>query len=770
MMRRPQLGNRRAWLVGSPRAAIFGWIATACASLAVFPVLFDKGFMLAGLFIAALLVAVGVVLRALRVHWAVVVLVQIFAFLEWVVVAYGHRQATAVVVPNPDVARHVTQLIREGVQTANLYQAPIPNVPGLELMLIASIVGVALAVDLVATSLRRAPWAGLPLLAIYIIPIATLRIATNWPYFVIGALGYTTLLMADEQERVAHWGRVVPRSERVSIHDAQVDTSAITWLGRRISIVAMTLAIVMPWLVPDVSAKLFSGSGTGPGDQNGSELLAFDDPLVSLAHNLQRTGRVSLLTVVSKQTVPEYLRLAVVDQAGPGGWTPTDPNDVQATALGTGPVPALTGLDSDVQQRPFSMGMTPQPALGAQWLPVPYNIRRVDVSGYWLYDAARQVVLSGTGGNEVRIPPYTVEAATVEPTEAKLQAAPAPPSGIETAFGRAPKDLPPTIRDRARQITEGATTEYDKARAIQHYLRDRSLFKYDTDVGYGKGYQGLVNFLLDGRGFCQQFAAAMAYLARAVGLPTRIAIGLLSPFNSDKHTYEFTSQELHAWPEIYFSGVGWVRFEPTPAIAQPPRYAGGTPSQATSTGALPTISGHHTTTASTKQLGGSSPNATNNDGSISLPSRWWLVFVAVLTLVFGPAMIRVGLRRSRLARAEGEDNAPESAWRELRDRIRDLRLPWPKALTPRARRADLAPLIAGDDAGLAALDRLTLSVERSRFARTPLSDAHPIDDMRVVTASIASRQDRRARLVAYFLPRSLWSERDRSRWAFWRRH
>jgi hypothetical protein len=279
-----------------------------------------------------------------------------------------------------------------------------------------------------------------------------------------------------------------------------------------------------------------------------------------------------------------------------------------------------------------------------------------------------------------------------------------------------------------------------------------------------------VNFLRDGRGYCQQFAAAMAYLARAVGLPTRITIGFLSPFNSDKHTYEFTSQDLHAWPEIYFSGVGWVRFEPTPSIAQPPRYAGGRPTPTTSTGGLPNASGHHTTTAANKQLGGNAPNATNPNGSIPLPSRWWLLMVAALVLIFGPAMIRVGLRRSRLARAEGEAVEAESAWRELRDRVRDLRLPWPSALTPRARRADIAPWISGDDDGLAALDRLTLSVERSRFARTPLADAQPIDDMLVVTASIARRQDRRARLIAYLLPRSLWTDRgERSRWMFWRR-
>lgn len=750
----------RSWFTGSLRTAVFGWVATVTASMALFPTLELKGFIFVGALVAAGLVGVGIGLRALHVHWFLIVVIQLLSFGEWVVVRYAHRQASGVFLPNAAVVRHLGRLISEGVQTADLFAAPAPNDLGLEMMLIAAIAGVAIAVDVLAASWRRVPWAGIPLLAIYTIPVATIATGIAWPYFVIGALGYTTLLMADERERVLHWGRVVPRSPRITLHDATVDTSALTWLGRRISVVAMAIAIVAPWVVPNLSVTFLDTSGHGTGNGNGGAAgsLTFSDPMVGLAHNLQHPGHSRLLTVRSK-VAPSYVRLAVVDQASADGWRTTDPSQVPTTLV-TGDLPALPGLDADVRQRPYVERLTVAPVLGTQWLPVPYNLKRVSVVGDWRYDPVRQVVMSFA--DQEAIGTYTAHASTVEPTEAKLRRAPAPPNDIETAFGRPPSDLPPAIRDLARSLTQGQPTEFDKALAIQNYLRKGKQFTYDTRVAGGDGYQSLVNFLRDGHGYCQQFSATMAYLSRAIGLPTRIAIGFLAPDDSFGHTYVFTSQDLHAWPEIYFSGAGWVKFEPTPTIATAPTYAGGSRGSTTPTNSAdPTLSGHHTDTVAAKNLGGGSPVNPTSGGSVALPSLWWVVAVIAVLVALTPAVSRAGLRRMRLARAEGEADEAESAWGELRDRLYDLRLPWPASLTPRGQRTNLSPLLAGDDNGLAALDRLTMSVERSRFAPAPTPDGRPIADMRTVASTITQRQTRRHRVLAWLLPSSLLPDRYR---------
>ena len=65
-------------------------------------------------------------------------------------------------------------------------------------------------------------------------------------------------------------------------------------------------------------------------------------------------------------------------------------------------------------------------------------------------------------------------------------------------------------------------------------------------------------------GYCEQFAAAMATMGRTLGIPSRVAVGFLHPERSAGDTWAFSTHDLHAWPEMYFGGVGWVRFEPTP--------------------------------------------------------------------------------------------------------------------------------------------------------------------------------------------------------------
>ena len=91
-------------------------------------------------------------------------------------------------------------------------------------------------------------------------------------------------------------------------------------------------------------------------------------------------------------------------------------------------------------------------------------------------------------------------------------------------------------------------------------------FTYSTEPLPGSGYRALENFLLrDRRGYCEQFAASMAMMAREVGIPSRVAVGFLPGERVEDNTWEVSIRDMHAWPELYFAGYGWVRFEPTPA-------------------------------------------------------------------------------------------------------------------------------------------------------------------------------------------------------------
>lgn len=130
-----------------------------------------------------------------------------------------------------------------------------------------------------------------------------------------------------------------------------------------------------------------------------------------------------------------------------------------------------------------------------------------------------------------------------------------------------PSTLPQRVRDEARRIvTEAnATTPYDKAEAIQAQLRT---LPYDEKIpSPPDDRDGVDYFLFDlRRGYCDYFASAMVVLLRAEGVPARLVSGYAGGvLNPETRRYEVRQNVAHSWPEVYFPGYGWQRFEPTPA-------------------------------------------------------------------------------------------------------------------------------------------------------------------------------------------------------------
>ena len=89
-----------------------------------------------------------------------------------------------------------------------------------------------------------------------------------------------------------------------------------------------------------------------------------------------------------------------------------------------------------------------------------------------------------------------------------------------------PKSLPAVVKQKALAVTKGLTTQYEKAVAIENFFLDTNRFKYSVNGPPGSGFAALAAFLTTHpSGYCQQFADTMALMARAVGIPSRVAIG-----------------------------------------------------------------------------------------------------------------------------------------------------------------------------------------------------------------------------------------------------
>lgn len=139
---------------------------------------------------------------------------------------------------------------------------------------------------------------------------------------------------------------------------------------------------------------------------------------------------------------------------------------------------------------------------------------------------------------------------------------------IQSVYGKKP-DFSPAIQEYVNHITAGCTTDYEKLKAIETEL---SSYQYKTDMKLDSKRDFLEQFLLENKaGYCTYYATAFVLMSRYIGVPARYVQGYCVPTCNYKEI-EVMSTDAHAWPEVYFEGVGWIAFEPTPGY-QDKRYA-----------------------------------------------------------------------------------------------------------------------------------------------------------------------------------------------------
>jgi len=169
---------------------------------------------------------------------------------------------------------------------------------------------------------------------------------------------------------------------------------------------------------------------------------------------------------------------------------------------------------------------------------------------------------------------YNVESLLPVVSVEELRAAPAIyPEHIRRNYLGVPRIVPERVLALARDLTATAPTPYDQAKAIERYLRET--YPYTLDIPEPPTNRDVVDYFLFDlkKGYCDYYASAMAVLARAAGLPSRMVIGYASgTFNPFTARYEVVEADSHSWVEIYFANIGWVEFEPTagqPEVNQP---------------------------------------------------------------------------------------------------------------------------------------------------------------------------------------------------------
>ena len=164
---------------------------------------------------------------------------------------------------------------------------------------------------------------------------------------------------------------------------------------------------------------------------------------------------------------------------------------------------------------------------------------------------------------------YSVVSYVLDPDAPSLRNASTDyPDWIRKHYLQLPANFPQRVRQLAHDLTAAYDNPYDKAKAIERYLRS---IPYNEEIPVPpRNRDGVEWFLFElQQGYCDYYASAMAVMLRAVGVPARIASGYARGiYDKKKHTWTVRESDAHTWPEVYFPGYGWIPFEPTPS--EPP--------------------------------------------------------------------------------------------------------------------------------------------------------------------------------------------------------
>jgi transglutaminase-like putative cysteine protease len=696
------------------RARLVALVAVLLAATTFFP-LVEGVVWLAELVVVLLLgaIAATVAHRALgETAGAVAGLVAAVLGLTWV---FALPEAFLGILPGTDTVARFADLFAQGGETITTSMAPADATPGLRLIVVAGLALVWWTVDLVAVVLRRPAVAGLALLAVYCVPTALVLSGLPWWWFVLAAAGYLVLVASDAQERVARWGRVVGSSGSPGEVEERASLSAT---GRRVGALAIAAAVVVPALVPGLSESLLP-SGNLPGNGPGDGTIAVLNPILSLRDDLTANDDVTVLEYETDDPSPDPLRLVTVDSFDGETWEPTY-GDIDRDQRAAGQFPSPPGLS------PVAGATTARTSLQIQglrqgWLPTPYPPTRIDILGNWLYDETTLNVV----GDDVETTEglrYSVQHLMVEPDPEVLAAAGPAPADIVARWTALPAGTPETIGATARTVA-GEGTELDQATRLQSWFRSGGGFSYSLDAPPQNGSSAVADFLERRSGYCVHFASAMALMARSLGIPARVAVGWLPGEQLDDGSYRVSQRDAHAWPELYFEGAGWMRFEPTPATraGTVPGWAAPTapePSAAPTTAAPSTSASAAAPTAVREAEGGET--TTDRDLMTVLRAIPWRVVLAVLlvlALLAAPAVTAVVVRRRRWVRATTPGERAEVAWTTLLEELGDRGVVVPPALTVRQATAVVGDRL--DEGATTSLLRVGRAVERQRYAPPP---------------------------------------------------
>jgi transglutaminase-like putative cysteine protease len=735
---------------GSDRSTLAVTLAVVLTTFIIAPLTRDVSFLGVSWLLILMLAVLSVVMRHARISSPAVLAAQVVLWALFVL-------ALSFSLPGGGEpwSDHFFAEWTAGIQHMQTQASPMDPNDGVKLIFVCGLGLVMIVTELIVSGLRRPVWALAPLVAVFLVPSIGLSTDTGALSFLLVAAGYLAILVAEGLNTTARWTRGLSSDSS----EGHGDAMPVVWRAAGlIGVPALVLTLVLAMLVPTFSLSGL-GIGNGPG---GNGPLQLTDPTLDLRRNLNQPQNKVVIKYTTDQPGGLYLRMASLPQFNAQGWSNVpmqlDPGEQ---------LPQIPGLATEPSKRRKTTIQVLD--FKSEYLPLPFAPRTIQARGNWAFDPQSLIMLSmarGDRANAIRNLTYSVDSVDISPNGKDLDQALAGTPADSSITKTIPKDLPQELITLTNTITADAQSPADKAAAIQQYLRS-SRFTYSTETLPGNGYRALVNFLKDDhKGYCEQFAASMAMMARIVGIPSRVAVGFLPGEKKGDH-WEVSIRDMHAWPELYFSGYGWVRFEPTPGSV-----TGAAPSWTVPSTNNPSDGSSNEPSVQPSTSASAQPSRPTNDPgeqTTTVPTAtgfpWGRTLVGsgigilALLILAAPATIRSRRRTGRLATEGPAEVRVERAWEEIRDTVLDYGGSWPEG-SPRSIGGEIGHRLEGGDTDT--MTRVATLVERSRYARS-FADEEATRSLpgmaQEIRRGIAKPQTRWRRLQALVVPRSLFRRR-----------
>ncbi|WP_351228370.1 DUF3488 and transglutaminase-like domain-containing protein [Streptomyces sp. NPDC002133] len=805
---------------GRGRLALCAFAATLMAAGALLPLVDPVTWILQAGFLVAVQSGVGALARRVPLARPLTVAVQALVALLMLTLLFAREEALIGLLPGPDAFVRFGELLSSGGEDVGRYAIPAPATDGIRLMLVGGVLLIGLAVDALAVTYRSAAPAGLPLLALYSVAAGLSGGGASWLWFLLAATGYLLLLLAEGRDRLSQWGRVFGGAPRTTSRAAGgfeaggSSAQAPARAGRRIGVLALGIALAVPAALPALDGGLLGGPGNGPGGgAGGGGTIDAVNPVVTLQDTLNQPEAREWLKYKTNadDTSDMYLRIMALDQFDGGSWK----FSVRPVTGIPDELPRPDGLGDGIGTTEVRTNISAAGSYRQGWLPMPYPATRLDIEGRWRFDPARRTVI-GDGRQTTSGVQYSVTSLQVNPTREQLAQAPKAPASLLKEYTRVPDSLPADVRAAAAQVTKGAANDYERAVKLQDWFAVRGGFTYSTQVESGGGVEGISRFLKAKEGFCVHFSFSMAAMARTLGIPARVAVGFTPGAPVAGGAMSVSNRDAHAWPELYFEGAGWTRFEPTPTRGSAPDYTQAQAPSGAPTGAVqpdasasaeaPAAPSRSSTCSPQEQAlgecGADAPQdvlQTADQGpSFGTILLWTLTGLGLLLVPLLPMLLRLRVRTRRLSSdahvrgkgasarekaaagrggaapdgglvegggawapadaggyAPGEASARTlAAWYEISDSAWDHGIPPDESQTPRKAAARIVRLGRLEGAPADSVHRVAQALEQVLYAPEPRPGAGLAEDARRVRAGLSAQASRGTRLRALLLPPS----------------